>query len=59
MSYLSEDQWQYEHEYMFKANLFAVQSTMVNYARGFWIGADTICGEETECKRTCYSQVCT
>ena len=51
------DQWQKEIEYVSQATLAAMQHSLVDYARGSWLGGVGFCGNEP-CRRTCHSQVC-
>jgi hypothetical protein len=51
------DQWQKEIEYVTQATLAAMQHSLVDYARGSWLGGMGFCNNEP-CRRTCHSQVC-
>ncbi|KAF2629796.1 hypothetical protein BU25DRAFT_274351 [Macroventuria anomochaeta] len=52
---LPSNQWQKEMEYVGQATLAAMQHSIVDYARGSWLGGGTLC-EGEPCRRTCYSQ---
>jgi hypothetical protein len=54
---LPSDQWQKEIEYVSQATLAAIQHSLVDYARGSWLGGEGFC-ENEPCRRTCHSQVC-
>lgn len=54
---LPSNQWQKEMEYVSQATLAAMQHFVVDYARGSWLGAMSLCDGEP-CRRTCHSQVC-
>jgi hypothetical protein len=54
---LPSDQWQKEIEYATQATLAAMQHSIVDYARGSWLGGMGLCDNEP-CRRTCHSQVC-
>lgn len=53
---LPPNQWQKEFEYVNQATLSAMQHSIVDYARGSWLGGMKLCTAEP-CRRTCYSQV--
>ncbi len=53
---LPSNQWQKEFEYVNQATLSAMQHSIVDYARGVWLGGMDLCKDEP-CRRTCYSQV--
>ncbi|XP_014559796.1 hypothetical protein COCVIDRAFT_35075 [Bipolaris victoriae FI3] len=53
---IPKDRWQDEREHLYKASLAAIQSTMVDHARGFDYSLGKYCGGERECRRTCHSQ---
>lgn len=57
MALLPDDQWQLEQEYVFQANFAAVQTRLVDFARGFWLGSSELCHDGIECDRICSSQV--
>lgn len=54
---IPKDRWQDEREHLYKTSLAAIQSTMVEHARGFTPGKNFYCNEEKECSRICHSQV--
>ncbi|KAJ8112333.1 hypothetical protein OPT61_g5273 [Boeremia exigua] len=47
-------QWQEEILYLSQANFAAIQHSLVDYARGSWLGGD-LC-DRGHCERLCYSQ---
>ncbi|KAF1925396.1 uncharacterized protein M421DRAFT_94681 [Didymella exigua CBS 183.55] len=51
---LPSDQWQDEMVYLSQANFAAMQHSLVDYARGSWLGGD-LC-DRGECERLCYNQ---
>lgn len=53
---LPPDQWQQEMEYTNQATLSAMQHSVVDYARGSWLGDTGNC-EKHPCRRLCHSQV--
>jgi hypothetical protein len=55
---IPKDRWQDEREYLYKASLAAIQSMMVEHARGFTLSKNMYCEGEKECRRICHSQVC-
>jgi hypothetical protein len=57
MAPLPSDQWQIEQEQSFKAGLAQIQSTVVDFAKGFWIGVSPFCKPGDTCYRGCHSQV--
>jgi hypothetical protein len=54
---LPDNQWQIEREHIYKASMAALQSIVVDYAKGDWFGPGRFCGAETSCRRICNSQV--
>ncbi|KAH8585616.1 hypothetical protein B0O99DRAFT_696297 [Bisporella sp. PMI_857] len=54
---LPRNQWQVEREYIYKASLVAMQSMIVEHARGYWPGGRRYCKPENSCQRICHSQV--
>ena len=55
---LPVDQWQIEQEYLFNSNLAQIQTTVVDHARGYWLGVGPFCRPGYACHRGCRSQVC-
>lgn len=53
---LPSNHWQKEMEFTNQATLAAMQHSLVDYARGSWLGDTGMCGKEP-CRRLCYSQV--
>ncbi|EMD67266.1 hypothetical protein COCSADRAFT_188049 [Bipolaris sorokiniana ND90Pr] len=53
---IPKDRWQDEREHVYKASLAAIQSMMVEHARGFAISGSTLCKGEKMCRRICHSQ---
>lgn len=54
---LPKTRWQDEREHLFKAGLAAMQSTMVEHARGFSSSQNLYCNAGLTCRRLCHSQV--
>ena len=54
---IPKDRWQDEREHLYKASLAAIQSIMVEHARGLTFGKNAYCDDEKECRRICHSQV--
>lgn len=54
---IPKDRWQDEREHLYKASLAAIQSIMVEHARGLTFGKNAHCDDEMECSRICHSQV--
>lgn len=55
---IPKNRWHEEVEYMFQANLVAMQSKMIEHARAQWSAWYlTACGFSVECHRVCHSQV--
>lgn len=54
---IPKDRWQDEREHLYKASLAAIQSAMVDHARGLDFSTSTYCEGERECRRMCRSQV--
>lgn len=54
---LPKDHWQEEREYLYKASLAAIQSAVVEHARGLDLGRGPFCDNTTSCYRTCKCQV--
>jgi hypothetical protein len=58
---LPTDQWKIEREYLFRANLAAMQAMLLDFARGYWTGDGSFCGRrdgnQKICRRICRSQV--
>jgi hypothetical protein len=57
MDILPDDRWQAEREHLFRASLVSIQSTMTDYARGFWLGMPGLCSNGMQCWKNCRSQV--
>jgi hypothetical protein len=57
MDTLPDDRWQAERENLFRASLVSIQSTMIEYARGFWLDMSDSCSNGTQCWKTCRNQV--
>ncbi|KAJ8112330.1 hypothetical protein OPT61_g5274 [Boeremia exigua] len=55
MKPLPSDQWQKEIEYVNQATLSTIQHSLLDYARGMWLGGMNLCDGEP-CRRTCHSQ---
>ena len=53
---LPSNRWQSELEHIYRAALAATQSSVVEYARGYWYGSSA-CQAEFPCQRICHSQV--
>jgi hypothetical protein len=53
---LPSNQWQLESEHVFTATLAALQSSIVEYARGSWYGS-LMCNADFPCEQMCHSQV--
>lgn len=51
-----DDQWQAEMTYLYQASLAEMQSSMVEYARGYFFPGAPPCTDDN-CKRVCNSQV--
>lgn len=54
---IPSDHWHKEIQYASQATLAAMQHSIVDYARGSWLGGMGSCDKEP-CRRTCHSQVC-
>lgn len=54
---LSSDQWQDEMVYLSQSNFAAIQHSLVDYARGSWLGGH-LCDGGKYWTRLCSSQVC-
>jgi hypothetical protein len=50
-------QWKIERDYIFRANLVAMQAMLLDFARGYWAGDGSFCGRTDGCRRICRSQV--
>ncbi|ENI08048.1 hypothetical protein COCC4DRAFT_20941 [Bipolaris maydis ATCC 48331] len=57
LAVIPKDRWQDEREYLYNASLAAIQSMMVEHARGLDFGMGTYCERERECRRICRSQL--
>ncbi|KAH9879753.1 hypothetical protein J1614_001776 [Plenodomus biglobosus] len=55
-SVIPKDRWQDEREHLYKASLAAIQSMMVEHARGFSFAKNRHCDDGKECRRICHSQ---
>ncbi|KAJ8110926.1 hypothetical protein OPT61_g6357 [Boeremia exigua] len=52
---IPSDRWQDEIEHVYRASLASMQSSVVEYARGWWPGI-TACDLKYPCQRTCNTQ---
>ncbi|OAG01385.1 uncharacterized protein CC84DRAFT_190654 [Paraphaeosphaeria sporulosa] len=53
---IPKHRWQEEREHLYKASLAAIQSMMVDHARGFALGKNLYCIDQKICHRLCQSQ---